>query len=197
MLIGTLTEQKEDVIYFFCSGSLNEPDRQDSKGILRAFVHQLSSRSPHDRLPVSVMSEYSKMQSTGMVSGGLDFQECLDLIVALLKDYRRTTIVIDAVDECNKREKGPLLDSLKRIVHSSTTSVRVFISSRDDRHIEALLPNLPKITIEEKSTEKDMERFVEKELRRCIESKDLLYGEVSPELRDKLATELLAKASGM
>jgi hypothetical protein len=197
MLIGTLIQQKENVIYFFCSRSLNEPDRQDPKNILRAFVHQLSLRSHQDGLPKLVMSEYSKKQSTGMASGGLDFQECHDLIIALLKCYHRTTIVIDAVDECYAEKKFSLLASLRTIVDSSTTLVRVFISSRDDRDIVVRLQGLPNVTIEENFTKKDMERFVEKELRRCIECKDLLYGDVSLELEDKLGAELLAKASGM
>ena len=197
MLIGTLIQQKEDVIYFFCSRSLNDPDRQNPTNILRAFVHQLSLRSRQDGLPKVVINEYNKKKSTGMASGALDFQECHDLIIALLQGYHRTTIVIDAVDECYEGKKGSLLKSLRTIVDSSTTLVRVFISSRNDRDIAVRLQGLPNLTIEEDITKKDMKRFIQKELRHCVEGKDLLYGDVSPELERLLGAELLAKASGM
>jgi hypothetical protein len=42
-----------------------------------------------------------------------------------------------------------------------------------------------------------MERFIKKELKRYIESKDLLYSDVLLELKDKLIIKLFVKVNRM
>jgi hypothetical protein len=132
-----------------------------------------------------------------MARDGLDFDECHEMITALLKDYPSTTIVIDALDECSEQKRSALLQSLRNFVDDSTTSVRVLISSRGDRDILVRLKDLPNLTINENVTRTDIERFVEQQVRRSVESKDLLYGEATTELENIIIAELVAKAGGM
>lgn len=196
MMVETLIKQDANVIYFFCSRSLNGPDRQDPKSILRSLVHQLSVKS-RDGIPQILRNAYNKRYSTGMARDGLDFDECHEMITALLKDYPSTTIVIDALDECSEQKRSALLQSLRNFVDDSTTSVRVLISSRGDRDILVRLKDLPNLTINENVTRTDIERFVEQQVRRSVESKDLLYGEATTELENIIIAELVAKAGGM
>jgi hypothetical protein len=150
-----------------------------------------------DRFPAIVKEEYRRKESIRMTTAGLDFNECHELITGLLQGSGKITIVIDGLDECYIKERSSLLASLKKYAESSAKLVKVFISSRDDRDIVVKLKDKPNITIEEQLTKGDMERFVEKELAQCIDNKDLLYGEVEPELEQKIATRLLSKADGM
>jgi hypothetical protein len=71
------------------------------------------------------------------------------------------------------------------------------ISSRGDRDILVRLKDLPNLTINENVTRTDIERFVEQQVRRSVESKDLLYGEATTELENIIIAELVAKAGGM
>lgn len=196
MVVDTLIKQDANVIYFFCSRTLNSPDRQDPKSILRSLLHQLSSK-PQDGIPKLLCDAYDKRYSTGMARDGLDFDECRELIAVRLKDHPSTTIVIDALDECDEQKRSILLQSLRRFVDDSNTSVRVMISSRDDRDIVVRLKDLPNFTINESVTRTDIERFVEQQVKQSVQTKNLLYGEATSELESKIIAELVAKAGGM
>lgn len=50
-----------------------------------------------------------------------------------------TTIVIDALDECNSNERQYLLDSIEQILQDSFSLVKIFVSSRDDQDIVCTL----------------------------------------------------------
>lgn len=132
-----------------------------------------------------------------MAKDGLDFDECHELLVALLKQVPSITIVIDALDECDEQRRSALLQSLRCFVDDSTTSVCVLISSRGDRDILVRLKDLPNLTINESVTRTDIGRFVEQQVRQSVQSKDLLYGEATAELENKIIAELVAKAGGM
>jgi hypothetical protein len=196
MIVNTLIKQDANVIYFFCSRSLNGPDRQDPKSILRSLLHQLSSK-PQNGIPKLLHDAYDTRYSTGIARDGLDFDECREMIRAILKDHPSTMIVIDALDECNEQRRSALLQSFRSFVDGSNTSVRVLISSRDDRDIVVRLKDLPNFTINESVTRTDIERFVEQEVKQSVQSKDLLYGEATSELESKIIAELVAKAGGM
>jgi hypothetical protein len=132
-----------------------------------------------------------------MTRDGLDFDESFDLLVKLLKDHARTTIIIDALDECSEQSRSSLMQSLRKLVNHSTSLVRVFVSSRGDRDIAVRLQDIPNSSIHQGLTAADMKRFVEHQVTHSIKYKDMLYGEVSPELQEKIRAELLAKADGM
>lgn len=196
MIVDTLVKQDANVIYFFCSRSLNGPDRQDPKSILRSLLHQLALK-PKSGIPKILRDAYNKRYSTGMAKNGLDFDECHDLLVALIEQHPSITIVIDALDECDEQKRSALIQSLRRFVDDSLTSVRVLISSRGDRDILVRLKDLPNLTINESVTRTDIGRFVEQLVRQNVLSKDLLYGEATAELENKIIAELVAKAGGM
>ncbi|KAL5335587.1 hypothetical protein BJX70DRAFT_314283 [Aspergillus crustosus] len=196
MLVDTLTKKDDDVIYFFCSRNANDPGRQEPKAALRALVHQLALRA-RGGLPKKLCETFDKRYSTGMARNGMDFDEAHELLLGLLNGYARTTIVIDALDECSEEDRRSLIHSLRNLVDHSTALVRVFVSSRGDGDISARLQEVPHISVAESITRTDMERFVEQEIRDAIRYKDLLYGQVTPELEERVTAELLAKAGGM
>ncbi|KAL3466092.1 hypothetical protein BJX64DRAFT_36517 [Aspergillus heterothallicus] len=196
MLVDTLIKQDEDVIYFFCSRSANDADRQDPKAVLGALIHQISLRA-RGGLPKCLRDAFDKRQYTRSAKPGLDYDECHEILAGLLNEYTQTTIVIDTPDECSESSRGSLIQSLRKYVDKSTTLVRVFVSSRGDRDIVVRFKDFPSTSITGSLTQSDMERFVEQEVRQGIQYKDLLYGEVSPELEERIIAELLAKAGGM
>ncbi|KAF8244964.1 hypothetical protein K440DRAFT_507396, partial [Wilcoxina mikolae CBS 423.85] len=119
------------------------------------------------------------------------------LIVTLLNSYRRTTILIDALDESDPKKRANFLHALKKIIDTSTSLVKVFISNRDDGDIVLRLNEVPNLFIEANDNSHDIERFVQRELTRCIEERTLLGGNVSTELQAEVSAVLLSKANGM
>ncbi|KAJ0413394.1 hypothetical protein BJY00DRAFT_61194 [Aspergillus carlsbadensis] len=183
-------------LLFFCSRNANEPDRQDPKAVLRALIHQLALRS-QGGLPKVLRDAFERRHLTGMARDGLDFDESHDLLVRLLNDDAQTTIIMDALDECSEQSRRSLMQSLGKLVDQSSALARVFVSSRGDCDIAARFKDIPNTSIIQGLTGPDIKRSVEQEVRHSIKYKDLLYGEVSPELQGKITTELLAKADGM
>ena len=72
-----------------------------------------------------------------------------------------TTIVIDALDECDKTSRADLLQALERIVHYSSNLVKVFMSSRNDQDIVRHLEHYPNIEITASKNQADIVNFCE------------------------------------
>jgi hypothetical protein len=106
-------------------------------------------------------------------------------------------VLIDALDESDLRKRGNFLHALKKIIDNSTSLVKIFISSRDDGDIVLRLNEVPNLFIEARDNRQDIERFVKRELTRCIEERTLLSGNVSNDLKGEVSTVLINKANGM
>lgn len=163
---------------------------------MSAIVKQLSCLKVGFALRKQVVNMYNARKSSGFSSNSLAFQESLDLIISLADTYTQTSIVIDALDECDPQERRKFLDSLRTIIKTSRL-VKIFVSSRDDSDIVRRLDGVPNLWIEVRDNEDDIQRFVQKEVTRCIESKDLLNGKVTEELKGEIIMSLANKAQGM
>lgn len=191
--LGSLTsssesrQQFEPVVYFYCNR--DEPARRDPTMILRAIVKQMSCVLPG--LPKSVVAKFDERNTVGFASGELDFNESYDLLVSLLDLYPQTVIIIDALDETDPKKRGQLLDLFTAIIHSSTSVVKFFISSRDDIDIKLKLDNVPNLYIQARDNNDDIERFIDRELAQSTNSL------LSCTVRAKIRQTLLEKANGM
>lgn len=143
------------------------------------------------------MGKYYKRVSDGWASGALGFQESYELIVSLLSMYSQTTIIIDALDESNPKERWQLLDVLEKLAQSSATIIKIFISSRDDVDIMRRFEGIPNLYISASDNSEDIERFVHREVTQAILKKTLLCGYVTEELKQQIISAILSKANGM
>lgn len=164
---------------------------------MSTIVKQLSS--PQDGLPLrkEIISAYEARKQSGVSSKSLAFQESLDLIISLANTYLHTTIVVDALDECDPENRKRFLYSLQTIINDSSSLVKIFVSSRDDSDIVLQLKDVPNISIEAKDNEKDIQKFIQQEVTRCIKDKELLRGEVDEKLKEKIIASLTNGSQGM
>jgi hypothetical protein len=201
MVIQMLLSQNQPwgddaITYFYCNQ--NEPDRQDPTKIMQSIVRQLSLQSPIRGLRKPAVAEYEKRSELGHAAGPLEFCECQDLMAKLLGLYHCTTLVIDGLDESKPGKcRTDFLIALTEIMNTSTSFVKIFISSRDDGDIALRLGNVPNAFIETSTNGGDIERLIQRELGRCIERQTLLRGDVSEDLKAEISTVLLEKAGGM
>jgi selenocysteine-specific translation elongation factor len=84
----------------------------------------------------------------------LEFDECVELILALL-GANPATIVIDAVDECDPAGRYKLLMALGEILQESANIAKVFVRSRDDRDIVDWLASSPNSYVSTRDNSKD------------------------------------------
>ena len=119
------------------------------------------------------------------------------MIIRLSGQRSKTIIVIDALDECNPQQREYLLDGLSEIVKDSTSSVKIFASSREDIDIVYHLAGCPNVQIAAKHNQKDIDMFVNSEVDKQIQKRRLLHGRVSEALRQRIKQVLCTQAQGM
>lgn len=126
-------------------------------------------------LPEPVLAVYKRREEQGHQSGALRMSECRDLIVELATGFAQTTIVIDAVDECDRCTRRGLFSVLKDIV-AAARGVRVFLTGRNDGDIQRVLDGFPSHYIDASDNVGDIERYIGAEVDRCSREGLLLDG---------------------
>jgi len=163
-------------------------------------LKQLSSSELDLPIRKPVVDVYKKMKDEADKHGSdpseLSLEDCVDLILALLKD-NPATIIIDALDECDPALRCELLNALDKIIQDSPSIIKVLVSSRDDHDIVNRLDNSPNLYICAKDNSKDIENFVRCQVDLAIRDKKLLCGNVTGILKDYIIKTLIQKAEGM
>ena len=190
-------DKNPNPIYFYCQRNSAEPERSDPEAILRSLVRQMSCLRPGDALLQPVRESYDARKKEGFAAGSLDSHECTALILKMTKDRLLTTIVIDALDECDPEKRDVLLEALSSIVTDSTGLVKLFISSRDDRDIVLHLGEFPNLKIQASHNQSDITRYVNSEVSKVIHSRKWLSGKVDERLEREIKLALIEKAQGM
>lgn len=148
-------------------------------------------------IPAAARQIYDVRKKDAFAAGPLTSSECVKLMIKLASQRTFTTIVIDALDECDLSSRAELLESLDQVVEESAGLIKILISSRNDRAITCHLEGFPNITINAHDNHTDIARFVEHEVDTMIKSKKLLWGKVSTDLKKLIKETLCERADGM
>lgn len=183
--------------YFYCN--YKEDQRKDPATIVRSLVKQLCAVSP-GAFPAPVLDIYNNRKDNADLSNLLGLEECQSLLIRLSTGFLRTTIVIDALDECDRHTRGKLCDLLAHVVSLSSSkgnTIKAFVTSRDDVDLRKKFEYIPNIYIQERDNSSDINRYIEDEVEACIVERRLLSGSASPELRKQIIDALQLGAHGM
>jgi hypothetical protein len=180
--------------YFYCSG--NEPDRSSPAVIMRTILKQLCLPNAGHFIPEGIARKYNQLRGGTSNPAQLSLEECVDLILALL-DSDPAVIVIDALDEGDRKLRRRLLLAFEKIVENSASIVKIFISSRDERDIEHRLNLSPNVQIGASDNGEDIKRFILTEVDGAIRDGVLLRGNIPEELRMKIINVIMEGAQGM
>lgn len=177
----------EGFAYFYCQR--DEEERSQPVSILRSLVRQLSS--PFQRsgeIHQEVQSLATEMEAQALTFNvGL----CQKTLSKLISSYRNTTIILDALDECNMDKRSHLMDCLSQLIDQQS-NVKIFISSRKDADITRHFESQPIIEIHATDNQHDIESFVKAELAR-----DKRWVSLEPKLKDKVISTLHRMSRGM
>ena len=184
-------------VYFYCSRSAAEPERSNSDAVLASILRQLSCVQPGKSLLPPVIEKY-RNQGEGFISNGLQLEESRELIVELIENYGITTIIVDALDECDPETRQSLLDAFEDILQEAAGLVKIFVSSRDDQDIVCILREYPNLDISSDKNTHDIQTFVRIETERLVRKRRLLRNSRTREGMQALIIEQVsAGAEGM
>ena len=185
-------------VFFYCSRDAAEPQRSDAAAIFSSIVRQLSCAKPGLPLLPPVVETYEK-KGQGFNSRGLQIDDSCDVIKKLIEYYPMTTIIIDALDECNAEEREKLLDAVEGLLKDSSLGLlKVFLSSRDDQDIACTLRDYPNVDLVASRNSADIEAFVREETNKLVKRQHLLRNSNAKEtLVTLIIDEVTNGADGM
>ena len=161
-------------VYFYCSRNPTEATRSDLQAILASLARQLSSTQPRKPLLQPAIDLYNKERDEDFISGPLQLDQTLQLVMQLIELYPRTTIILDAFDECDPATRLDLLRALEHILQHSCSLVKIFVSSRNDQDIVMQLNGYLHLEIDSRRNSNDIAQFVNAEVERLIKDGKLL-----------------------
>lgn len=181
--------KNEGFAFFYCHRG-NDERRSQPQSVLQSLVRQLSTNT---HSPESVQTKLrDAVKDAREKSTNFRLQQCRELIMASLNLYARSTLVIDALDECNPESRDELTESLDWFVRHSQKPVRIFVSSRPDPSILSQLSSGPTIDIQASDNRDDIRKYLDLEIDRVAKKVKALE-KMKPEVMETL----LERSQGM
>lgn len=187
--------------YFYCSRNTAEPRRGNAQSILGCIARQLSSPSSNQPLAPPAISLYRKIHLADGSTRAPSLWECRDLIIDLTEAHSRTTIVIDALDECGREERAELVEALEYIIDNSASLVKVFVTSREEGDLRLSIQAHSGVQVTWIENGSDIEKFVNFETDRLVAKNQLLASirvkATKEDLKALIKEDTIYKANGM
>ena len=187
--------QEEALAYFYCDR--NQADRQSPEEVMRSFVRQLSTPRDSDMIPSCIDKCYAGKEKPGFAASSLTFKESCALVRELVTMYTKVTLVLDALDECDRSTRHHLIREIDNLISGSTSCViKVFISSRPDRDIQYRFQVGPNVCISATDNAEDIRKFIDNTIDNSPQYW-LAMVTSAPGLREEIVSTLHEKADGM
>ncbi|TXC05932.1 hypothetical protein FocTR4_00010780 [Fusarium oxysporum f. sp. cubense] len=182
-------EASEALAFFYCKR--DEENRRSPQDILRSILPQLSN--PVKDVESGTIHVALKDLPNRLALNGTTFDvpTCENLIGKLIESYSKTTIILDALDECDRNTREELMRVLSNLANGSS-KFRVFISSRHDEDILRHFKGTPVMEMEVTDNEEDISCYVDDRLFR-----DSRWAHLSPELQEEVKAVFHEKSLGM
>lgn len=189
------SRRKERLAFFYCSRKSGK--RTSPLEVLRSLIAQLATSSDCSSVSRVVAKEYKDHPLRP-----IEIQECPELLTQLVNEYQETTIIIDALDECENADVLLLrLRELNNNAAGAQVSAKFFFSSRKQVEVDQFFEKCEKLEIGNGTDllSDDMKIFVSTQVKEreklCLGSR-LLRGRY-PQLEDELIEVLLDQSQGM
>ena len=182
----------EAIAYFYCDR--NQSDRQEPAMILSSLVRQLSTPRNNDAILRPTIQMYNQKRQTGFASGKLKLEESQAILAELFHIYPQITLVVDALDECDRNTRSAFFKTLDTLVDGSPKPLKILVSSRRDRDIKHRFEDGPNLDIRAIDNRDDIAAFVNHEI---ATSEKFWQDEISSELKELICTTLVDRSEGM
>ena len=140
------------------------------------------------------MQLYKQKRQTGFASRRLTIEESESVLAELVQIYPLVTLVVDALDECERNSRLEFMDILDKLIAESSKPVKILISSRRDKDIKRHFESGPNLEIGATNNRDDIAMFVNQE---TTANAKRWQTEISPELKNLICNTLVEKSAGM
>ena len=182
----------EAIAYFYCSST--DATRHDLTSVLCSLVRQLSVSRDGQSLHHAVLEIFERDKGSGNARTGLSYKVAENLLGVLTESYSCVTLIVDGLDECNETNRSDLIRYFDQLLHRSTsTQLKIFVTSRFAGDMRYLLKRYPNIGIEDVQIEDDIRHFVNQR----ILDHDHRIHPLSVSLRDQIADRVVEQSHGM
>jgi Cdc6-like AAA superfamily ATPase len=171
----------------------NESERQKPLSVLRSFVQQLSTPFNEEHSSSSLQKRLKKFYlEKRQTASEPTISECEGLILESVNTYPKTTLILDAVDECDKSNRSDLIEIFKNLLAHASRPVKNFISSRPDDDIKEGFKSGANIEIRAADNQDDISKFIRSEI-----TKHPRWKRMFPEDQKVIIETLQARSRGM
>ncbi|OCL11473.1 hypothetical protein AOQ84DRAFT_386815, partial [Glonium stellatum] len=178
----------EGFAYFYCNR--NEEERREPLSVLRSYVRQLSTAT---RNPGDIRKRLRDLCRDARLKGSvLSLGMCKQQLLESVNLYQKTTLVLDALDECEPHSRRELIETIEFVLSRSERPLKVFISSRPDGDIRDRFLSRPNVEIQATHNQGDIEKFVSQEI-----VKHRRWKKISLSLQERIVKTLLDRSDGM
>lgn len=179
---------QEGFAFFYCNR--NDAERREPLSVLRAFVRQLSTTaSDSESIQRSLKQFYSESR---LKASQPTISDCKNLLLEFINIYPRTTLVLDALDECQSHNRHELIEVFDELLTQASNPLKIFISSRPDLDIKRKLNHRTNIEIQAKDNHYDITRFVNGKI-----SQHPTWHTMDSELQKRIVKTLQDQSQGM
>ncbi|KAI9040701.1 synaptic vesicle transporter [Aspergillus affinis] len=147
----------EGFAYFYCNK--NEDARTRPLAVAQSYVRQLSSsaKSSLGYIQSKFQTSYNELRLRGK---GFNLEHCRTSLIESLNLYPRTTIVLDAFDECDPASREDLIELFEALLSASKRPIKLLIASRPDGDIRREFRSRPNIEIQETDNRDDIPAYI-------------------------------------
>ncbi|KAM6484265.1 hypothetical protein HDV62DRAFT_389352 [Trichoderma sp. SZMC 28011] len=179
----------EGFAYFYCSRS--DTTRRDPKSVYQSYIRQLSQLNHYPTgMHKNIFDLYRKAKKE---QRQLSMPECKAALSELLKSYPRTTLVLDALDECEVDARKEIVLVLRSLATDAERPVKIYIASRKEPDIERNLGSGNLIEIGTSDNKGDIEKYIEQEMTRFNQE----WESVSQGTREEVKRTITDQSDGM
>lgn len=182
----------ERLVFFYCSQKRGK--RTPPEDIFRSLVAQLAQSVDGSSIARSVKREYENREKSE-----LSLDECRHLLVGLVGLYQQTTVVVDALDECEDHTR--LLLNLEMVSRNAPKAIKFFFSSRTNVKLPEDFPTWEKLELDSQKslTVEDMKTYIQTQVkdRKTLRLGSRLLNGKDEGLEDRLVETLTRRAQGM
>jgi Cdc6-like AAA superfamily ATPase len=184
-----LDQPEEGFAFFYCNR--NETNRRQPLSVLRAFIRQLSNTTA---APCAIRKELRDYYvETRRVASEPTMGTCKDLLIKIIKSNSQTTLVLDALDECENADRVTLIDAMEYLLeHTAPGILKIFISGRPEGELIWKLKSRTNIRIDALHNDNDISTFVNGEI-----VKHKRWSKISPDLQELVVKTLQERSQGM
>ncbi|KAF2120404.1 hypothetical protein BDV96DRAFT_642224 [Lophiotrema nucula] len=188
------SSQDARLAYFYCSQS--EESRRKAITVFGSFLKQLGC-SDEGKLHKKIVEVYNSREKSGFTSNSLSMDEILSILEHVAHPSGKTTLLLDALDECYFDERAVIIRSCNQLI-GKVPGMKILISSRRNDDIRRQLIRKANLGIAAGDNNDDIAMFIKETIKTDEERRrELGLNTIPRDLIFQIVTEITEKGGDM